>query len=98
MAVSDYQLRIVGPTALTSLLLLALCALQADRGEREELLNRAQALLAEIEAFADKPQERELADKLSTSFHHYRKALRAAAATDEATRQAAARAARLVLE
>ncbi len=134
MAVSDYQLRIVGPTAMTSLLLLALCAfvsvylyrqqtdtaaelnenigsrraasnleealqrLQADRGDHEELLNRVQALLTEIEAFADKPRERELADKLMTSFHHYQKALRAAAAADESGRPAAARAARLVLE
>src|SRR5438105_2819025 len=106
-----YQLRIVAPTVLTSLLLLAVCAvvgaylyvqqtgtaeeLTENIGSRqaasnleetvqdltayhrkgdehvEPLHEKIQHSLAEIESFADKPEEKELTTRLKDSYRDY---------------------------
>src|SRR5437763_11770904 len=111
MPAPAYQLRVVGPTVLTSLLLLAVCAVvsvylyrqqtgtAAELGENigsrraasnlEETLHdlaalhrggaervepihqRVGALLGQIEAFADKPEEQALAGPLAAGYRRY---------------------------
>ncbi len=112
MAKQAFHLRLVGPIAWTSLLLLALCVsvavylygLQANTAEalgenigsrraaadlEESLLDlvalhrnavqqvaplheRVEAHLANIRRYADKPEEKKLVDRLTSSFEHYR--------------------------
>ncbi|HEY1379801.1 MAG TPA: ATP-binding protein [Gemmataceae bacterium] len=116
-----YPLRIVAPTVLTSLLLLAVCAvvsaylyrqqtgtaeeLGENIGSRQAASNLEETLqdlvryhrtgdehveplhdqirqrLAEIESFADKPEEKELADRLAESYRRYLAAWQAGAGT-----------------
>ncbi|HEX4589484.1 MAG TPA: ATP-binding protein [Gemmataceae bacterium] len=106
-----YQLRIIAPTALTSLLLLAICAiagiylylqqtgtaeeLRENIGSRQAASNLEETLqdlaayhrkgdehveplhekivqrLAEIESYADKPEEKHLAAQLKEGYAHY---------------------------
>jgi signal transduction histidine kinase len=122
---SDYQLRIVAPTVLTSLLLLAVCgvvsvylylqqtgtaeALSENLGSRQAASNLEETLqdlaaylrkgdehveplnekiegsLAEIRQFADKPEEKALAEQLQESYDRYRKAWQAETASTART-------------
>src|SRR5690349_8853437 len=118
-----FHLRIMGPTALTSLLLLALCAfvsvylyrqqtvsaeeLGENIGSRraasnleetlrdlaayhrrgnvhvEPLHEQIDRLLAEIEKYADKPQEQDLAARLVASYRDYQRVWHAPPAAND---------------
>jgi signal transduction histidine kinase len=133
----DYHVRIMGPTVLTSLLLLTLCALvsvylyrqqtdtAAELGENigsrraasnleetlralaayhrkgdehvEPLHDEIETLLAEIEKYADKPEEKSIADRLVASYRHYQAVWQLRGA-DDAGRRDAPRAALVELD
>jgi two-component system sensor histidine kinase HydH len=129
VALQTSQLRLIAPTALTSLLLLAVSAtaavylylqqtgtaeeLRENIGSRQAASNLEETLqdlvayhrkgdehveplhekivqrLAEIESYADKPEEKRLAEELTEGYEHYLKAWNSS--SDNSTRGAAAR-------